>query len=762
LLNPHTQGVDGVEILAQAYRQPAPPAVVVVGERAAEDQPAEVALAVDVLLKPFGADDLRLAAEAALRERQATLLPIERAWGIGWPRGEPSIARLYEQIVQFLMVKLRADRVSLMLWSDGSDRVGVAAWAGAPFATPGDTSAPLNDSVSGWVVRHAEPLLIEPDGDLPFDLQGMWRSDIWCAGLCVPLIARGQVLGVLTATRRRGNAPFDRVDLDAMLPVASQVALALDAAQAQHQAQRRAQFFGRLNSLGTALAGTLDATQALRLTVEHLRAALPEACGYLFLREDESPWFDGAVTIGDTDTPLPDPDELRDTPGLAGLVLADGSPRLRRVAETINDLADWERALVGGAGKALLCVALKTERAVYGVVELASRRGTFDDDDLQFVTAAAALAAHTIEKARLHAAVSRSEARYHALFQHAPDAIFVVDPATMVIVGANPAAERMSGYSQAELSMIPPSRLIAPGGAGRAAPAVADMLAGALPEYEGYIRTRSGYSVPVSIDTAEVVLEAKRHLLLITRNIAEQQRQAQRQAQSEKLAGMARLTASIAHEINNPLQALHNTLHLLLNRSFTEEKRERLLSMAQMEVDRLTALVRRMLDLHRPAHEDMRPISVHGVLESALIGAASQLQQHRVLIERDWAEQLPWVLGIGGHLKQVFQDLATNAVEAMPEGGRLMIRTRLEDGVAGAAPRVLVEFADSGPGISDSEAHLIFEPFYSNKRGGSGLGLAISYSIVERHGGTLSVSSSGEGTTFRVALPAASAVRRAG
>jgi signal transduction histidine kinase len=153
----------------------------------------------------------------------------------------------------------------------------------------------------------------------------------------------------------------------------------------------------------------------------------------------------------------------------------------------------------------------------------------------------------------------------------------------------------------------------------------------------------------------------------------------------------------------------------------------------------------------------MRPVSVHGLIEGALVGAANQLQQHRVLIERDWSEQLPWVLGIGGHLKQVFQDLATNAVEAMPDGGRLMIRTRLEDS-AGAGQRVLVEFADSGPGISDSEAHLIFEPFYSNRRGSTGLGLAISYSIVERHGGTLSVSSSGEGTTFRVALPAASTV----
>ena len=157
----------------------------------------------------------------------------------------------------------------------------------------------------------------------------------------------------------------------------------------------------------------------------------------------------------------------------------------------------------------------------------------------------------------------------------------------------------------------------------------------------------------------------------------------------------------------------------------------------------------------------MRPVSVHGLLESALAGTASTLQQQHVLVERDWAAHLPWVIGIGGHLRQVFVDLAVNAGEAMPDGGRLMIRTRLEDGAhEGAAPRILVEFADNGPGIPESEVQRIFEPFYTHKRNGVGLGLAISYSIIDRHGGTLSVSSSRNGTTFRIALPVALASSR--
>jgi two-component system NtrC family sensor kinase len=339
----------------------------------------------------------------------------------------------------------------------------------------------------------------------------------------------------------------------------------------------------------------------------------------------------------------------------------------------------------------------------------------------------------------------QAEGLYQALFQHAGDAILLIDAAMMAIVAANPAAERLSGYTQDELHALAPASLIAP------------MLAGSLRQYDGSLRVRGGQGLPVSIGVSEALFDGTPYLLLIVRDSSEQRRQ----SESGKLAGMGRLTASIAHEINNPLQALHNTLHLLLSRSFPEEKRERLLSMAQMEVDRLATLVQRMLELHRPSSKDMRPLSVHGLLESALAGTVSTLQQQHVLVERDWAEHLPRVIGIGGHLRQVFVDLAVNALESMPDGGRLMIRTRLED-VAheGATPRILVEFADSGAGIPESEVQRIFEPFYTHKRNGAGLGLAISYGIIERHGGTLSVSSSGNGTTFRVALPAALASSR--
>jgi signal transduction histidine kinase len=235
------------------------------------------------------------------------------------------------------------------------------------------------------------------------------------------------------------------------------------------------------------------------------------------------------------------------------------------------------------------------------------------------------------------------------------------------------------------------------------------------------------------------------------------QQSAQRLAQTEKLAGMGRLAASIAHEINNPLQAVQNSLHLLANRSLSDEKRTRYFGMAQEQVERLVSLVQRMLNFYQPAREGMRPTAIHPLLEQVLRQSAEQLERCGIVVERDWAEGLPRVMGIGSHLKQVFQNLTINAIEAMPRGGRLVVHTRA---AAEAEGIVLIEFSDTGPGIPASALHAIFEPFYTTKNDGSGLGLAISYSIIEQHGGMLSVQSGGARTTFRVTLPALSGPSR--
>jgi two-component system NtrC family sensor kinase len=220
--------------------------------------------------------------------------------------------------------------------------------------------------------------------------------------------------------------------------------------------------------------------------------------------------------------------------------------------------------------------------------------------------------------------------------------------------------------------------------------------------------------------------------------------------QAEKLAAMGRLAASIAHEINNPLQAIHNCLHLTLRKPLNEEKKTRYLSMAQEEVDRLITILQRMLEFYRPSKEGMAPTDVYVIIENVLALSSKRLQRGKITVTKKLTSDLPTIHAVSDQLKQVFLNIVINAIEAMPQGGELCIETKLsEDG-----DEFLVAFTDTGVGLSEKEQENIFEPFFTTKAMGTGLGLSVSYGIIERHGGRIKIQSEpGKGATFTVCLP---------
>jgi two-component system, NtrC family, sensor kinase len=405
---------------------------------------------------------------------------------------------------------------------------------------------------------------------------------------------------------------------------------------------------------------------------------------------------------------------------------------------------------------------------VLGVLNAAKVRTgpIFTEDDQELLVLLAAQAAIAIENARLYTAVSHSEERYRALLQHATDAVLLLDPAGQTILDANMALERLSGYRRDELVQLNPRQLLAELSNW---PPQASNGDGA--EIETGLHTRWEQTTPVAISISAVPYAGQKLLLVIARDISERQRIAKQLLQAEKLAAIGRLSASMAHEINNPLQAINNAVHLLLTRQLADEKRQRYLEMTRDEVTRLTDIVRRMLDFYRPSREGMRPTDMNELLETVLTLVEGQLQSSKVEVVRSWQAELPMVYAISNHIKQVCFSLLFNALEAMPDGGQLHIRTfTAEEGeldkqgyvsVSGLAqrvsgPAVVIEFSDNGVGMPLEELPKIFEPFYTTRIKGTGLGLAVSYSIIEQHHGELSVRSEvGVGTIFRIKLPVA-------
>jgi two-component system NtrC family sensor kinase len=255
-------------------------------------------------------------------------------------------------------------------------------------------------------------------------------------------------------------------------------------------------------------------------------------------------------------------------------------------------------------------------------------------------------------------------------------------------------------------------------------------------------------SVAVAVDNANLYTE-------LAEFADELERSQAKLVQAEKMAAIGRLAASLAHEINNPLQAIHNSLHLTLHEGLGEERRKEYLGMAQGEVERLINIVQRMLDFYRPSRGAVEPADVNQVVESVLTLIQKRLQHGDVEVHAELTEGLPAVPIVSDQISQVILNLLINAVEAMPAGGSLRLKTELSDD----GGQVLFRVRDTGPGMSAEQVNRLFEPFYTTKPNGTGLGMAISYGIIERHGGTIDVSSEpGEGTTFVVTLP----VHRAG
>jgi two-component system NtrC family sensor kinase len=221
--------------------------------------------------------------------------------------------------------------------------------------------------------------------------------------------------------------------------------------------------------------------------------------------------------------------------------------------------------------------------------------------------------------------------------------------------------------------------------------------------------------------------------------------------QAEKLALAGKLAASLAHEINNPMQSVIGCLGLAKEALAAGEGAGRYLDVAHQELRRVAQIVSQLRDLHRPAgSEEREAVDVNALLEQVLTLTRKKCEDRGVEVVWSKMAELPVLTLAADRVRQVFLNLVLNALDAMPDGGQLRVDTARTH----RPPGVRVSFSDDGEGIPPQALPQIFEPFYSTKPGGLGLGLFISRGIVEQHDGHIEVDSRvGKGTTFRVWLP---------
>lgn len=272
--------------------------------------------------------------------------------------------------------------------------------------------------------------------------------------------------------------------------------------------------------------------------------------------------------------------------------------------------------------------------------------------------------------------------------------------------------------------------------------------------------------------TAALVGEGAHGLAVIINDATEQQQKTFEVIESERVEALTLLAASVAHEIGNPLNALHIHLQLMerevkklkatdadvpldladpdaaANHAASIRKLETYLEIAKGEINRLDYIISQFLQAIRPTRPELKPVSLNDILLDTLTLLGPEIENRDVTLSQNFAEDLPNAPLDEVQVKQALVNLIKNAIQAMTQGGALTLTTIAEtDGV-------WVYVADTGGGIPQEKINRIFQPYFTTKKEGSGLGLMIVQRIVREHGGRIELeSNTGQGTTFRLWFP---------
>jgi PAS domain S-box-containing protein len=349
-------------------------------------------------------------------------------------------------------------------------------------------------------------------------------------------------------------------------------------------------------------------------------------------------------------------------------------------------------------------------------------------------------------------------ARLAAIVSSSQDAIFGLD-AEDRITSWNRGAARIYGWSAEEVVGRPCALLLEPGAPPLGAavgPQATDMFHVA----------KDGRRIQVSVTCCELTDARGRPLdgeagaggkACIARDVTDVRRLERNLAQAARLAALGELAGNVAHEVNNPIGIIGAKARLLLTgKEPLSPKVGRELGKIVEQCDRIGRLTRGLLDYCRPALEQKERLDLHEPLGKALSLAATKATRHGVQVVQELLDAPAWVSGSQNELQQVFLNLLLNAIDAMPDGGRITITSRLGERLLDGRAAVTVAVADTGPGVPEELRGRIFEPFFTTKagKGGTGLGLAICYGLVQGHGGEISIEGPpGGGATFLVRLP---------
>ncbi len=360
---------------------------------------------------------------------------------------------------------------------------------------------------------------------------------------------------------------------------------------------------------------------------------------------------------------------------------------------------------------------------------------------------------HIVGRRAAEQELRESEERYRTLIELSPDSIAIHDGRTVLF--ANSAAAKLLRVSDpSKLIGSPVIDLVDPKYREEVRERVRDLLENGStvePMEEKFLRS-DGTSVDVEVAACGIISDGRPAVLVIVRDITERKEAEAQITEASKMAAVGRLAAGIAHEINNPLSNILGYAQLLLKELEPETQMYDDVKRIEGAAIRSGAIVNNLLAFSRPARLERKPCAFSELVPDSFNQLAWEYAAAKVDLTIHIESGLPMVPLDAMQIQQVLINLGRNALQAMPEGGKLSVEVRREP----ETNTVTIAVSDTGGGIPPEDLSRIFEPFFTTKEigHGTGLGLSLSYGFVEAHGGSIEAQSTpGEGSVFTVTLP---------
>ncbi len=657
-----------------------------------------------------------------------------------------------------------ANAGSIYLWDEPRQVLRLAAHhnRGPEFVHRVEIYRP-GEGITGRAAQGQRPLIIGDVTGLSFPRKGTIEQEGIHTRVSIPLWTRDRLMGVLNLQSQHSTQRFSEMS-DWLAAVGHQIAIAIENARLYEVALADSRREALLRHLSMNLGHSLDLDEILNRTMADLGKLAgadrtyfitidPEAKTWRITHKHVAPGIKPDVTLNGI---------FDHSRAEVNLILA-GQPVVVDDVDT-DPLVTTTRATYQSLNmKSFLLVPVTVKGQLYGALsfDYCREKHFWQSEEIELLESVAHQLSLALENILLYVQVRASETRYRTLFESANEGI-TIETMDGHILDANPRACEMLGYTREEYLRLTEADIVAPEVREQLPERYRQVKERGWLQLESVNLHKDGHLVPVEITANVATLDDQERLFVLTRDITRRKQLEQQLLQAQKMEAIGTLAGGIAHDFNNILVGILGYASLLqqeLPDDFSlQSDVETIIRSARRAAD----LTHQLLALTRHSHLDVRSLNLNDVV-AEVIQLLSRTLDKVIVIETHLDDDLAAVEGDAGQLYQVLLNLALNAGDAMPQGGRLIIETanvtlNQEQARADLNLRpghyACLSVTDTGHGMDETTIDRIFEPFFTTKEEGRGLGLAVVYSIVNAHQATIHIDSEpGVGTAFKIYFP---------